>query len=494
MTEACTPPIGTVTVLPGDPRYEDLTTRGYNGRFIGRPESVRVVGSADQVLHVIDEAAQAGKRIAVRSGGHCFENFVDDAAVQVLVDMSEMKSVSFDPQRHAFAVEPGATLGQVYRTIYLGWGVTIPGGSCTTVGVGGHIAGGGYGQLSRKHGLVVDHLYAVEVVVVDWTGRARRVVATREPTDPNRDLWWAFTGGGGGNFGVVTRYWLRSPDATGDDPAKLLPVPPAALLKCSITWQWKDLTEQAFTTIVGNHGEFHAHTVGPESGLSLAHRVAGTITVDATLDAATPRARQTMDDYVAALTADVDVPHTTNQVTTSWMKAALAPSPWSGGARFKSKAAFLRKPWSAAQIATIYGYLSKGGPERWGGAVYLTTFGGKVNTVAPSATAMVHRDAIFSAVYETLWVEPAETEQQLAWIRELYRDVYASTGGVPVPNAANSGAYINYPDADLADPQWNTSGVPWHALYYGDNYPRLQQIKARWDPRDIFRHALSSRV
>ncbi|MGH3801642.1 MAG: BBE domain-containing protein [Pseudonocardiaceae bacterium] len=358
----------------------------------------------------------------------------------------------------------------------------------------GTVAGGGYGQLSRKHGLVVDHLYAVEVVVVDRTGRARRVVATREPTDPNRDLWWAFTGGGGGNFGVVTRYWLRSPDATGDDPAKLLPVPPAALLKCSITWQWKDMTEQAFTTIVRNHGEFHAQTAGPESGLSLAHRVAGAITVDATLDTATPHARQVMDDYVAALTADVGVPHTTSQVTTPWMKATLAPSPWPSGARFKSKAAFLRRPWSAAQIATIHRYLSEGGPQRWGGAVYLTTFGGKINTVPPSATAMVHRDAIFSAVYETLWVEPAETEQQLAWIRGLYRDVYASTGGVPVPDAANGGAYINYPDTDLADPQWNTSGVPWHALYYGDNYPRLQQVKERWDPRNVFRHALSSRV
>ncbi|HET9257222.1 MAG TPA: hypothetical protein VFO16_18765 [Pseudonocardiaceae bacterium] len=73
--------------------------------------------------------------------------------------------------------------------------------------VGGHVSGGGWGMLCRQYGLIIDHLYAVEVVVVDATGKARTVVATRERNDPNRDLWWARTGGGGNSFGVVTRYW-----------------------------------------------------------------------------------------------------------------------------------------------------------------------------------------------------------------------------------------------------------------------------------------------
>jgi FAD/FMN-containing dehydrogenase len=57
--------------------------------------------------------------------------------------------------------------------------------------------------------------------------------------------------------------------------------------------------------------------------------------------------------------------------------------------------------------------------------------------------------------------------------------------------AAINDGVINHPDVDLADPEWNTSGVPWHTLYYKDNYPRLQRIKARWGPRNVFRHALS---
>jgi aclacinomycin oxidase len=78
-------------------------------------------------------------------------------------------------------------------------------------------------------------------------------------------------------------------------------------------------------------------------------------------------------------------------------------------------------------------------------------------------------------------------------VRAFYQELFADSGGVPVPGERYDGSFINHPDTDLADPQWNTSGVPWHTLYYQANYPRLQRIKARWDPRDVFRHPLSIR-
>jgi hypothetical protein len=160
--------------------------------------------------------------------------------------------------------------------------------------------------------------------------------------------------------------------------------------------------------------------------------------------------------------------------------------------RGKYKAGYLRKGYSDEQLTTIYRHLSD--PESKAGAessVLLIPYGGKVNTVPPSATASVQRDVVAKMVLTATWEDPAADADNLAWARNLYRDLYRDTGGVPVPNEVNAGSYINYPDVDLADPEFNTSGVPWHQLYYGDNYPRLQRVKATWDPRNIFRHKLS---
>ena len=123
----------------------------------------------------------------------------------------------------AFAVEAGTTLGEVYRRLFLGWGVVLPAGQSPDIGIGGHALGSAFGFLHRRHGLAGDYLYAVEVVFVDGSGTAKSVIATRKPSDPNRELWWAHTGGGGGNFGVVTRYWFRADDADGSDPTRALP-------------------------------------------------------------------------------------------------------------------------------------------------------------------------------------------------------------------------------------------------------------------------------
>jgi FAD/FMN-containing dehydrogenase len=89
------------------------------------------------------------------------------------------------------------------------------------------------------------------------------------------------------------------------------------------------------------------------------------------------------------------------------------------------------------------------------------------------------------------WLEPGDETKNLRWVRGFYRELFAETGGVPVPGDAYDGTLINHPDMDLADPALNTSGVPWTTLYYKSNYARLQRIKARWDPRNVFRHALS---
>ncbi|MEV4014955.1 FAD-binding protein [Nonomuraea angiospora] len=492
---------GPVTVRPGDIRYDNLL-RGNNFRFVGRPDEIRVVGSTEQVVRAVQDAVRTGRRVAVRSGGHCFENLTADPAVRMLLDLSPMDAVGYDAGRRAFSVQPGATLGHVYRTLLTGWGVTIPGGSCPEVGAGGHFAGGGYGALSRRYGSVVDHLYGVEVVVVDRDGTARAVVATRDPGDPNHDLWWAHTGGGGGNFGVVTRYWLRSAGATGTDPSRLLPPAPGRMLQHVAIWSWEHMTEQALTGLMRNFGNWHERNSAPGSPqtglygiLLISHRVGGTVTLVSQIDADLPGADGMVTDFVAAVTAGFDLaPALDLRRTMPWLHRMTWPGSGEPGdvinRRYKIKAAYLRRSLTEAQLAAVWRNLtnSTGGPDA---GMLLVGYGGQVRAVAPGATATAQRDVVMKAVYQTIWRDEADDAANLAWVREFYRDVYAGTGGVPVPGEVNDGSYINYADADLADPAWNTSGVPAHTLYYKDNYPRLQRVKARWDPRNVFRHALA---
>ncbi|HSS40169.1 MAG TPA: BBE domain-containing protein, partial [Polyangia bacterium] len=125
------------------------------------------------------------------------------------------------------------------------------------------------------------------------------------------------------------------------------------------------------------------------------------------------------------------------------------------------------------------------------GALTLMTYGGAVNRVAPAATATASRAAVMEIGCSTGWADPRDEQRSLAWVRAFYRDLFADTGGVPVPGAAYDGSLINHPDVDFVDPAWNASGVPWSTIYYQNNYPRLRAIKTRFDPRNVFHHALS---
>src|SRR5262249_2312786 len=113
-------------------------------------------------------------------------------------------------------------------------------------------------------------------------------------------------------------------------------------------------------------------------------------------------------------------------------------------------------------------------------------------TSSPDVEVVLDLSHILKASYNTgIWLSAAEDDKYISWVREYYREMYAETGGVPVPDEINGGSYISFPDKDLADPAWNTSGVGWQTLYYKDNYPRLQRVKKAYDPKNVFRHALS---
>lgn len=504
-------------VLPGDDRYPALRT-GNNQRFDSRPDYVFLIRSTEDAVRAVQHAVDHGKRVSVRGGGHCFEDFVCNPEIEVILDTSLMKTVDYDPRMEAFEVGPGARLLQVYETLSTGWGVTVPGGICHSVGAGGHVAGGGYGLLSRSHGLIVDHLHAVEVVVVDRRGRARAVVATRDDTGALGDLWWAHTGGGGGNLGVVTRYWFRSPGTAGRRPAQQLPHSPRTVLVSAYDIPWADLDRDSFQRIVANFAawhEEHKQPGTPESHLSslvnISHLAHGSLGIFTQLDAAVPGARAILDGYNAALLAGTDLeprsldrgngelppmPGLVEPRELPWLQATKLvgtnnPTITNPTSRGVHKSAYLNAAFTPEQTAALYDAMTLEGFENPDTMLVMFSFGGQVNAVDPHATANVQRRSAFKICLQTFWADPADDDYFVGWERDTFSALFADTGGAPVPGEQTDGCYINYPDRDMADPAHNRSGVRWSELYFQGNYPRLQRAKSQWDPGDRFRHALS---
>ncbi|MFH9352972.1 FAD-binding oxidoreductase [Kitasatospora sp. NPDC017646] len=245
------------TVLPGDPRYRTLS-QGFNQRWHSSPAYIRLVADEADAVAELNRALDRGLRPTVRGGGHCYEGFVDNDR-GVILDLSTMRRVAAGADkfgRPMYCVEGGATNWDVYATLFREHAVTLPAGSCYSVGAGGHICGGGFGVLSRRHGLTVDHLVQVDVVTVRG-GRAAVTRVNREDASgsPEQDLFWAHTGGGGGNFGVVLRYHF----------AIDLPEPPPRVWISSVAWPWGELVHRPgdFERLLTNFGAFLAEHSGP---------------------------------------------------------------------------------------------------------------------------------------------------------------------------------------------------------------------------------------
>jgi aclacinomycin oxidase len=488
-----------------DPRYNAVVNKRFNKRFSANPDYVRLVDSTGQVRMAVEDAVIEGRRVVVTSGGHCLEGFVSDPDVRVIIDVTPMKRIYYDADKRAIAVEAGVTVGEAFRALFEKWGTVIPLGEYPGIGMGGHVVGGAFGFLCRQLGLAADYLYALEVVTVNESGHAVVVLATRETNDPNRDLWWAHTGAGGGNYGIVTRYWFRSPGAAGDDPAMILPRAPDSVTTFRVEWDWSRIDRTSFLQLLGNHGVWHERNSNADSPntslwtlLEIHRKQFGKI-IFRGLSTAGEGAERQINECLAACCDGLPALSGRELSRMSWLEFALNPFPDlfgmpPDGVSTKAKDAMLKRPFSEQQAGVAYDHLTSTDHDIMGGMWGLASYGGRVNTVASDATASPQRASIFDTACMTGWLDPHDEAKNLAWVRAFYRELFAGTGGVPVPGDAYDGALINHPDTDLADATWNTSGVPWSTLYYQNNYARLQRIKEQWDPRNVFRHALSIRL
>lgn len=470
-----------------DPRYPTLV-RGFNLRWVGSPRAVDVCADASQVEGAVQRALDAGLRITVRAGGHCYEDFVSGNEGGVIIDVSPMRAVTRDPDTGWYGVEAGATLWDVYRLLYVEHGVTIPGGSCSSVGAGGHITGGGYGLLSRLHGLTVDYLHAVDVIVVSADGRAEAITVSRDSTDPDeQNLMWGHLGGGGGNFGIVTRFWFKD-----------LPIAPTDAHILTMAWDWDDLDEGSFGQLLGNYGAFleaNSEVGSPYAGLfalmHLSQKAAGQIVLTAqyvgdepeVLDTFTKAIGDGLGDPVASHTAmghHHTVSATTAVRTLPWLFATQTLNGTGPNQRGKYKSSYMKAAFPQEHIAAMWKHLSHAEHPNPQALVQIDSYGCQINAVDSAATAVAQRSSIMKLQFQTYWTSEADDQVNLDWIRAIYTDMYGEQG--PLPDDVLDGCYVNYPDVDMEQ---------WPLLYYKDNYARLQAVKSRWDPLNVFNHQQS---
>jgi FAD/FMN-containing dehydrogenase len=439
---------GTV-LLPTDDGYEQARPPFVAGFADPVPRAVVRCAASEDVREVIGFARCHGITTATRGGGHSFAGYSSTRGI--VIDVSPMGTVVVSGG--VAEVGAGARLGEVYQALAAS-GVTVPSGTCPSVGIGGITLGGGHGILGRAYGLTLDDLLGAQVVLAD-----RRVVGCDEHRHP--DLFWALRGAGGGNFGVVTSFVFRLRPVSNVTNFRLeWSFEHAAALVAA--WQrWAPDAPDELTADL----ELSA---GDERCAAVYGALLGTAR-----DAAEP-----LDDLVMGVGAE---PVSSSCEEMSFLDTVRfhaggdtpdCTSTTAPGRPFRfTKSEFFDRPLPGEAIGALVGRLTaRLGPVQTR-SLTCTPWGGAYQRRSPHATAFVHRDQRF--LLEHLIVLPpgaaaGQRRAAHAWVRASWATVHPWGSGHVYPN--------------FADP-----GLPdWGWAYYGDNYPRLCAVKARYDPEEIF--------
>jgi FAD/FMN-containing dehydrogenase len=428
-------------VKPGDPGY-DGARQDENARLDFRPAVIAYCRSTDDVSSSVRWGAQKGLAIAVRSGGHDYEGFSLNNG-GLVVDVSRYSGVFISSDGKTATVRAGTRMNTLYNELRKA-GLTLPGGASGTVGVGGLTTGGGYGLMVRRHSLMCDRLRRVKMV--DSKGRLRDSAAD----DMSDEIVWAARGGGGGSFGVVT-----------DFEFELVPTP-TEVAYYSILWPWDDeLAETLLSRWFGWSGEAPRELSSVltlaggspktirSSGLFLGEAEMLTPMLHEFVGSSSPRR------FYAASLSYLDAMRTI-------MGGTSARQSW------KMKSSFGSHPLSCEGIKAAVRQFTRM-PSKATCVLEFDSFGGGVNEISPEATAFPHRNMSYLLQYQVYWNDPAAARQSFGWIREAFAAIDPYT---------SAKSYRNYCDLDLAD---------WQTRYFSGNYARLQDIKARLDPGNLFR-------
>ena len=431
-------------VQPDDPDYDALRTV-VSGEYDRRPAAIVQVADAPDVAEAVRFAAEIGAVPAVRAGGHsgAGHSTVDDG---IVIDLRGLNGLEIDVAGRTAWAGGGLTAGE-YSNAVGAHGLATGFGDTASVGVGGITLGGGIGYLVRKHGLTIDALLAAEIVTAD--GEIRHVDADSHP-----DLFWAIRGGGG-NFGIVTRFKFRLEDvsrfvggmlllpATADVLAGFMAEAAAAPEELSAIANVMPCPPMPFVP-EDQHGRLvvmgmMAWTGDVEEGQRVLDRFRGLATPIAdmtrpmTYPEMYPPEPEGAEDYhpmAVARTLFVDrVDHESAALIVDTLEASSATM-------------------RVAQLRVL---------------------GGAMARVPVDATAFAHRQSPIMVVVAAFYEGPDDKVERTAWV-----DAFAAS-----LQGAHTGAYVNF----LGD----EGEARVRAAYPGATWDRLAAVKARYDPTNLFR-------
>jgi FAD/FMN-containing dehydrogenase len=423
---------------PGAHAYEEAR-RVHNGLIDKRPALIaRCKGVAD-VVDAVRLAREHRLEVAVKGGGH---NVAGRATLDggLMIDLSTMKGIHVDPKSRTARAQGGVTWAEFDRETQL-HGLATTGGAVSSTGIAGLTLGGGLGWLMGKHGLAADNLLGVEIVMAD--GRVLEASQTE-----NADLFWAVRGGGG-NFGIVTSLQYRvhpvGPVITGGLVAH--PFDRAS----DVLRLYREATSSLPDELTVYAGLIHAPDGSKLAAIAACH--CGPL---ADGEAATRRIKAFGSPAMDVLGPMRYTEHT-----------SILDAGYPKGARNYWKSTFLAGLADEA-IRTVVGRFAECPSPM--SQVFIEHMHGAAVSVGVSETAFPHRAVGFNMLILGQWANPSDDARCIQWVRETY---------LAMEPFAAPGRYVNYMDQDEAgDPA---------AAAYGPNYPRLQQLKAKYDP-DNFLH------
>lgn len=505
MKSTIVPEKGYVKINPSeeDNRFPSFM-QGFNRRWDSKNcEAVYLCFTAEGATDALTEAVNTyGDKVRFKSGGHCYENFVFNPETKAIIDVTPMSGYGHEEGK-GYYLESGNTNWSAFSAIFRDYGKVLPSGSCYSVGLGGHICGGGYGLMSRLNGLTVDWLTGVEVAVKDNAEADSRLLYVSEDDEDkdNLDLYWAHCGGGGGNFGCITKYYF-----------KRLPEAPKTAFVTSIAFSWDLLTSDLLYNLIDWYSKFAARednwrqfglfVLNHQSAKEIHLTVQTSVMIGEDEDEIreqfiVPMLEQIIEIMPFTLMTRPGVAHLANLFNPSndtqkyTFKEVVQTLNGSGSnQRFKNKSSYHTKMFTPEQVDTLFTHLNMvpEGSDMSQSVIQIDSYGGMVNTVPPDRTAVYQRSSIMKIQWQTYWTEDQDDYLYLEWINSVYTEFFKNSGGTPDPEKdptdSVEGCYYNYPDVDLNGP--DNDKEPALKLYFGTNLPRLKGVKHRWDPNNYF--------